>query len=83
MRTLIIVDVQDGFCTGASVPAAGGADTLPHAINAYPAQQASYQIPRGHHINLGNHFSDTQDIHHVSSRLPDCVAGSSGADVSS
>ncbi|AKN16945.1 pyrazinamidase/nicotinamidas PNCA [Mycobacterium haemophilum DSM 44634] len=80
MRALIIVDMQNDFCTGGSVPVAG-ADALPHAINAYLAQHPSYQhvvATKDYHINPGEHFSDTPD--YVSSWPPHCVAGTSGAD---
>lgn len=80
MRALIVVDVQNDFCEGGSVPVAGGA-ALASAISDYLAGEPGY----GHvvatedfHIDPGDHFSDHPD--YSSSWPPHCVAGSPGAD---
>jgi len=80
VRALIIVDVQNDFCEGGSVPVAGGAALAP-AINDYLDGEPGY----GHvvatadfHIDAGDHFSDHPD--YSSSWPPHCVAGSQGSD---
>ncbi len=79
MRTLIIVDVQNDFCEGGSVPVTGGAALAP-AINDYLAGNPGYQhvvATQDFHIDPGSHFSDRPD--YSSSWPPHCVAGSPGA----
>ena len=80
VRALIIVDVQNDFCEGGSVPVAGGAALAP-AINDYLAGEPGYQhvvATKDFHIDPGDHFSDRPD--YSSSWPPHCVAGSPGAD---
>lgn len=80
VRALIIVDMQNDFCVGGSVPVAG-ADALSHAINDYLARRPGYQhivATKDNHINPGDHFSDKPD--YVSSWPPHCVVGSFGTD---
>jgi nicotinamidase/pyrazinamidase len=80
VRALIIVDVQNDFCEGGSLPVAGGAAAAP-AINDYLAGEPGYQhvvATQDFHIQPGDHFSDRPD--HSSSWPPHCVAGSPGAD---
>jgi len=79
VRTLIIVDVQNDFCEGGSVPVTGGAALAP-AINDYLAGNPGYQhvvATQDFHIDPGSHFSDRPD--YSSSWPPHCVAGSPGA----
>lgn len=79
MRALIIVDVQNDFCEGGSVPVPGGAAVAP-AINAYLADAPGYRYvvaTQDFHIDPGDHFSDRPD--YSSSWPPHCVAGSAGA----
>jgi len=79
VRTLIIVDVQNDFCEGGSVPVTGGGALAP-AINDYLAGNPGYQhvvATQDFHIDPGSHFSDRPD--YSSSWPPHCVAGSPGA----
>lgn len=80
MRALVIVDVQNDFCEGGSVPVRGGAHVA-SAINDYLAGEPGY----GHvvatadcHVDPGDHFSERPDF--SSSWPPHCVAGSAGAE---
>lgn len=80
VRALIIVDVQNDFCEGGSVPVAGGA-ALGAAINDYLVGEYGYGhvvATEDYHIDPGDHFSDHPD--YSSSWPPHCVAGSQGAE---
>ncbi|BCI87938.1 bifunctional pyrazinamidase/nicotinamidase [Mycobacterium kansasii] len=80
MRALIIVDLQNDFCEGGSVPVAG-ADRLARAINDYLAGRPGYRhvvATEDFHIDPGDHFSDQPD--YCSSWPAHCRAGSRGAD---
>lgn len=80
MRALIIVDVQNDFCEGGSVPVTGGAAVAP-AINDYLNGEPDYHhvvATQDFHIRPGDHFSDRPDF--SSSWPPHCIAGSSGAE---
>ncbi|OBJ49337.1 isochorismatase family protein [Mycobacterium sp. 1423905.2] len=80
MRALIIVDVQNDFCAGGSIPVPGAA-ALPAAINGYLAGDPDYQhivATKDFHINPGDHFSDHPDF--SSSWPPHCIAGTAGAE---
>lgn len=79
MRALIIVDVQNDFCEGGSVPTAHGAAVAP-AINAYLSGDPGYRYvvaTQDFHIDPGDHFSDSPD--YSSSWPVHCLAGSAGA----
>lgn len=80
MRALIIVDMQNDFCAGGSLPVPGG-DLLAPAINAYLAGRPGYHhvvATKDYHVDPGDHFSDHPD--YSSSWPPHCRAGSPGAD---
>jgi nicotinamidase/pyrazinamidase len=80
VRALIIVDVQNDFCAGGSLPVRGGA-ALAGAINDYLAREPGYQhvvATKDFHIDPGDHFSDHPD--YSSSWPPHCLADSPGAD---
>ena len=80
VRALIIVDVQNDFCAGGSLPVTGGA-AVPRAINEYLAREPGYRhvvATKDFHVDPGDHFSDHPD--YSSSWPPHCIAGSSGAD---
>lgn len=80
MRALVIVDVQNDFCEGGSVPVRGGA-RVASAINDYVAGEPGYDhvvATADCHVDPGDHFSDHPDF--SSSWPPHCVAGSPGAD---
>lgn len=78
---LIIVDVQNDFCAGGSIPVAGGAQVA-SAISAYVrthrADYAQIVATQDWHIDPGEHFSETPDF--AMSWPVHCVAGTPGAD---
>ncbi|MBB4688858.1 isochorismatase family protein [Amycolatopsis jiangsuensis] len=75
---LIVVDVQNDFCEGGSLALAGGAAAA-DAISRHLAAggYAHVVATRDHHIDPGDHFSETPDFNH--SWPPHCVAGTPGA----
>src|SRR6516165_11790890 len=80
MRALIVVNVQNDFCEGGSLPVTGGA-ALAGAISDYLTADADYGYvvaTQDFHIDPGDHFSDRPD--YSSSWPPHCVAGTPGAD---
>jgi nicotinamidase/pyrazinamidase len=79
VRALIVVDVQNDFCEGGSLPVRGGA-RLASAIDDYLAAGPGYDhvvATEDFHVDPGDHFSDRPD--YSSSWPPHCVAGSLGA----
>lgn len=85
-RALIVVDVQNDFCEGGSLPVAGGAavalgiSELLHQEQAVDRAERQYGVvvaTRDHHIDPGSHFSASPDF--VDSWPPHCVVGTDGA----
>lgn len=79
-RALIVVDVQNDFCEGGSLAVAGGA-AVAGAVAELLAGDHGYDVvvaTRDHHIDPGDHFSDSPDF--VDSWPKHCVAGTRGAD---
>lgn len=82
MRALVIVDMQNDFCSGGALPI-DGADALAATINRYvnsPAARDRYAhvvATQDWHIDPGQHFSDSPD--HQTSWPPHCVAEGWGA----
>ncbi|TDC08440.1 isochorismatase family protein [Streptomyces sp. 8K308] len=79
-RALIVVDVQNDFCEGGSIPVAGGADVAAAITDLIGAATPGYQhvvATRDHHIDPGDHFSERPDF--VRSWPRHCVAGTEGA----
>jgi nicotinamidase/pyrazinamidase len=81
-RALVIVDVQNDFCEGGSLPVTGGA-AVAQAISRYLAglERGGYDFivaTQDCHIDPGPHFSDHPDF--VDTWPPHCVAGTPGAD---
>jgi nicotinamidase/pyrazinamidase len=76
---LIIVDVQNDFCEGGSLPVAGGSEVAA-AITRHVAEHTYDHVvaTRDHHVDPGPHFSDTPDFYR--SWPAHCVAGTPGAD---
>ncbi|GAB3873503.1 isochorismatase family protein [Kibdelosporangium lantanae] len=77
-RALIVVDVQNDFCEGGSLPVTGGA-AVAGAISSHIAS-GGYDLvvaTRDYHIDPGAHFSETPD--YVSTWPVHCVAGTPGA----
>ncbi|WP_156763501.1 pyrazinamidase PncA [Mycobacterium scrofulaceum] len=80
MRALIIVDVQNDFCEGGSLPVPGG-DAVATAINDYLTGEPGYQhvvATQDFHVRPGDHFSDRPN--YSSTWPPHCIAGSPGAE---
>ncbi|MFC0622989.1 isochorismatase family protein [Kribbella deserti] len=84
-RALIVVDVQNDFCEGGSLPVSGGADvafrigTLLHAWQEAEPEDKRYDFivaTRDHHIDPGSHFSADPD--YTDSWPPHCVVGTDG-----
>jgi nicotinamidase/pyrazinamidase len=79
-KALIIVDVQNDFCEGGSLPVSGGA-AVAAAITRHLADHggdyAHVVATRDYHIDPGPHFADQPD--YVDSWPPHCVVGTPGA----
>jgi nicotinamidase/pyrazinamidase len=81
MRALVIVDVQNDFCEGGTLPAPG-CSAVARAITTFlsgPAR-AGYEAvvaTQDWHIDPGSHFSDDPDF--VSSWPAHCRVGTPGA----
>ncbi len=81
VRALIIVDVQNDFCEGGSVPVAGGgalARTISDYLTYNRLRYGHVAATKDYHISPGDHFSGQPD--YSSSWPPHCIAGSFGAD---
>jgi nicotinamidase/pyrazinamidase len=78
MRALIVVDVQNDFCEGGSLPVTGGA-AVAGAVSAHVRETPYHHVvaTRDHHIDPGVHFSDTPD--YADTWPPHCRAGTPGA----
>jgi nicotinamidase/pyrazinamidase len=89
-RALLIVDVQNDFCEGGSLPVAGGA-SVAEKISALlaapdgggegaPERERWDHIvaTQDHHIDPGSHFAD--DPNFIDTWPPHCVAGTRGAE---
>lgn len=85
-RALIVVDVQNDFCEGGSLPVQGGAEVafriagVLHRWHEADPDEREYDVvvaTRDHHVDPGPHFSRHPDF--VNSWPPHCVAGTDGA----
>jgi nicotinamidase/pyrazinamidase len=85
-RALLVVDVQNDFCEGGSLPVRGGAEVafriaevLRRWQDADPEDREYDYIvaTRDHHIDPGSHFSNDPDF--LDSWPRHCVAGTDGA----
>jgi nicotinamidase/pyrazinamidase len=81
-RALVVVDVQNDFCEGGSLPVAGGA-AVAASISAALAQDGRDQrrwdhvvATQDHHVDPGAHFAEHPD--YVSSWPAHCVVGTGG-----
>jgi nicotinamidase/pyrazinamidase len=81
-RALLVVDVQNDFCEGGSLPVTGGArvahgisELLRHwSVQSPGAPDYAFTVAtQDHHVAPGDHFSDEPD-----SWPPHCVAGTDG-----
>jgi nicotinamidase/pyrazinamidase len=79
-RALVIVDVQNDFCEGGSLPVAGGTEVVRriNALVADPSQYSAVVATRDHHVDPGAHFAAEPDF--VDSWPEHCVVGTTGAD---
>ena len=75
---LIVVDVQNDFCEGGSLPVAGGAEVAA-AISRHVAGAGYDHVvaTRDHHVDPGSHFAAEPDF--VTSWPPHCRIGTPGA----
>jgi nicotinamidase/pyrazinamidase len=81
-RALIIVDVQNDFCEGGSLPVEGGAElagAISEYVDAHHGQFDHIVATQDWHIDPGAHFSEDPDF--VDSWPKHCVAGTRGADL--
>jgi len=80
-RALIIVDVQNDFCEGGSLPVTGGAAVaagISALLRAEPDRWDHIVATKDFHIDPGAHFGDPPD--YVDSWPVHCVSGTPGAD---
>jgi len=84
-HALIVVDVQNDFCEGGSLPVQGGAEAafkisqLLHHWSEQDLKAPDYAVAvatRDHHVDPGDHFSDNPDF--VNSWPVHCIAGTDG-----
>lgn len=84
-RALIVVDVQNDFCEGGSLPVTGGAEvahrisTLLHHWTNQDPKAPDYAVAVAtldHHVDPGDHFSADPDFQHSWPRH--CVVGTDG-----
>lgn len=81
-RALIIVDVQNDFCEGGSLPVAGGgelAGAISEYVDAHHSQFDHIVATQDWHVDPGAHFSEEPDF--VESWPTHCVAGTRGAEL--
>jgi nicotinamidase/pyrazinamidase len=81
VRALIIVDVQNDFCEGGSLPVSGGADVAAGISVALASPNRRWRAvvaTKDFHIDPGAHFSATPD--YLDSWPPHCVVGTTGTD---
>ena len=80
-RALIIVDVQNDFCEGGSLPVQGGASVAQGVSRALAGGGERWDhvvATQDWHIDPGAHFSDHPD--YLDTWPAHCVVGSTGAD---
>ena len=85
-RALIIVDVQNDFCEGGSLPVAGGAGVAGAITRTLAADAAEgggrwdhVVATKDFHVDPGAHFAETPD--YVDSWPRHCEVGTPGADL--
>jgi nicotinamidase/pyrazinamidase len=78
-RALIIVDVQNDFCEGGSLPVAGGAGVAAGISRVLSSETWDHVVAtKDYHIDPGAHFSDHPD--YLDSWPAHCVVGTGGAE---
>ena len=81
-RALIIVDVQNDFCEGGSLPVEGGAElagAISEYVDAHHGQFDHVVATQDWHVDPGAHFSEDPDF--IDSWPTHCVAGTRGAEL--
>lgn len=81
-RALIIVDVQNDFCEGGTLPVEGGAElagAISEYVDAHHGQFDHIVATQDWHIDPGAHFSENPDF--TESWPRHCVAGTRGAEL--
>jgi len=79
-RALVVVDVQNDFCEGGSLPVSGGAQVARRITELLRVGRRPYSLvvaTRDWHLDPGAHFSSAPDF--VGSWPVHCVAGTAGA----
>ncbi|MFE3141076.1 isochorismatase family protein [Streptomyces scopuliridis] len=81
-RALIVVDVQNDFCEGGSVPVAGGSEVAAAVTDLIGRATPGYRYvvaTRDHHIDPGDHFAAPPAVPDFVHSWPvHCVAGTEG-----
>ena len=81
-RALVVVDVQNDFCEGGSLPVVGGAGVAEAISDLLDSEEsAGYDhvvATRDHHVDPGGHFAEQPD--YVDTWPAHCVVGTQGAD---
>ena len=80
-RALIIVDVQNDFCEGGSLPVSGGAAVaagISLVLDRAGDRWDHVVATKDYHVDPGAHFSDHPDF--VDSWPSHCVVGTAGSD---
>lgn len=80
-KALIIIDVQNDFCEGGSLPVSGGAEVataISEHVGKHKDAYSHIVATRDFHLDPGEHFSDEPDF--VDTWPPHCVIGTPGAD---
>ena len=80
-RALIIVDVQNDFCEGGSLPVGGGAAVakgISLVLDKAGDRWEHVVATKDYHVDPGAHFSDHPDF--VDTWPAHCVAGSTGSE---
>jgi nicotinamidase/pyrazinamidase len=78
---LVVVDVQNDFCEGGSLPVSGGAAAAASIADLVRQRHGGYGavvFTRDWHVDPGPHFADEPDF--ATSWPAHCVVGTSGAD---
>jgi nicotinamidase/pyrazinamidase len=83
-RALIVVDVQNDFCEGGSLPVSGGvaaAEEIARYVSAGSGGAQYTVATRDYHVEPGSHFATPpDDPDYVNSWPVHCVVGTGGAD---
>jgi nicotinamidase/pyrazinamidase len=81
-RALLVVDVQNDFCEGGSLAAAGGiavAGAITEHLKTAAGEYAHVVATRDHHISPGAHFAEQPD--YLETWPAHCVVGTAGVEL--